>query len=99
MRNVARRPVAVHHSYRRVADVGELMKYAMRNVDRLSCLQRLPLLTQAHFTSALDEEVNLFLLLVVPGHLPAIWLERDMSHRKTCRLDRARAAHQVLRSA
>src|SRR5271157_3162061 len=73
--HVAGGPVAVEHAQRRAADVGQLVKYLMRNVDGLPGVQRHALLAEAHFTGALDDEVDLFLLLIVPRHLPPVGLQ------------------------
>ncbi len=98
MRHVAGRSVTVDHAARRFANIGQLMEHARRNVDGLSGVQNGALLAQAHLRRSFDEEVDLFLLLVVPGHLPAVRFQRDVAHGKIRRLDRARAAHQVLRA-
>ena len=81
------------------AGIGELVKHARRNVDRLAGVDRHAFLAEAHFAGALHDEVDLLLLLVVPGHLAAIGLERDVPEGKVGGLDGAGAAHQVLRAA
>src|ERR1039457_2736915 len=97
--HVAGRPVAVEHAQRRVADVGQLVKYLMRDVDGLPGVQRHALLAQAHFTGAFDDEVDFFLLLVVPRHLPPVGLQGDVADGKVGGLDGAHAPDQVLRAA
>ena len=62
-------------------------------------MQSCALLAQAHLAFAFDDEVDFFLLLVVPRHLSAVGLERDVAHREVRRLDGARAPDQVLRAA
>ena len=57
------------------------------------------LLAEAHFARAFDDEVDLFLLLVVPRHLAAVRLERDVAHGEIRGLDGAHAPDQVLRAA
>src|ERR1019366_8669901 len=75
--HVAGRPVAVEHAQRRVADVGQLVKDPVRNVDGLPGMQHRALLAQAHFSGSFDDEVDLFLLLVVPRHLPPVGLQEQ----------------------
>ena len=89
MRDVARRPVAVHHPQRSRADIRELVKDFRWDVNRLACRESCTLLAQAHLAFALDDEVDFFLLLVVPRHLSAVRLERDVAHREVRRLNGA----------
>src|SRR5262249_45857967 len=56
------------------------------------------LLAQAHLARAIDDEVDLLLLLVVPRHLSAIGLERYIAHGEVGGLNGTGAAHQVLRA-
>ena len=96
--HVARRAVAVDHAQRRVAGIGQLMKDLRRDVDGLPGRHVDALFAQAHLARAFDDEVDLLLLLVVPRHLAAVRLERDVAHREIGGLNGARAADQVLRA-
>ena len=69
------------------------------NEDGLAGVHRDALLAEAHFARAFDDEVDLLLLLVVPGHLAAVGLESHVPHRKIGRLDGAHAPDQILRAA
>src|ERR1035437_1507455 len=93
--HVAGRPVAVEHAQRRVADVGQLVKDPVRNVGGLPGMQHRALLAQAHFSGSFDDEVNLFLLLVVPRHLPPVGLQGHVADGEIGRLYGARAPHQA----
>ena len=62
-------------------------------------VQRHALFAEAHFAGAFDDEVDLFLLLVVPGHLAAVGLQRDVADGEVGGLDGADAPDQVLRAA
>ena len=50
------------------------------------------------FTLALDDEVNLFLLLIVPGNLSAVRLQSNVAHGEIGRLDRGHAPDEILRA-
>src|ERR1043166_5260489 len=99
MRNVGRRAVTVDHAQRSVADVGKLMKDARRNVNGLASVDDLALVTETHFAGALDDEIYLLLLLIVPRHLAAVRLKGDVTHAKALRLNRRCAADEVLRTS
>jgi formylglycine-generating enzyme required for sulfatase activity len=98
MRHVSSRTVAVEHPKRRVADVRELVKQAGRNVNGLPARDRLPFLAQAHLPRSFDDEIYFLLLLVVPRHLTALGIERDVADAEVLALDGRHAAHQVLRA-
>src|SRR5579871_935964 len=72
------------------------MKDAMRNVDCLAGGHRPAFLAETHLARAFDDEVDLFLVLIMPGDLSAVGLERHMPHRKIGCLDGTRAPNQVL---
>src|SRR4051812_8272830 len=97
MGHVPRGTVAVDHLQRLIPDIRELVKDAGRNEDRLTSRNRLTFMAETHFAGPLDDEVDLLLLLIVPGHLAALRLERHVAHREILRLDRRRAADQILR--
>src|SRR5438105_368299 len=82
-------PVTVDHAHRRGLGIRELMEHAWRDVDSLSSVDHGSLVSEAHLALSLNDEVDLFLVLVVPGHLPAVWIERDVSERKIGGLDGA----------
>lgn len=54
-------------------------------------------LAKAHLTRPVQDEIDFFLLLVVPGHLSAMRFKRDMSKREVLWLNRAGAPGNVLR--
>ncbi|MGC4051990.1 MAG: hypothetical protein QM757_21830 [Paludibaculum sp.] len=54
---------------------------------------------QAHLRGAFENEVDLLLLLVVPGDLSAGLIEHDDANREVGGLNRAGAADQILRQA
>ena len=70
MSHISGRPIAINHAHGGGACVGELMKKLGRNVNRLACLDGSAFGTQAHFAHAFENQVDFFLLLVVPGDLP-----------------------------
>jgi hypothetical protein len=98
MRYISGRTVAVNHSHGRISSVRQLMKNARRNKNGLAGFYGALLVSEAHLARAFDDEIDFFLLLVVPGHLAAARFERYVTQRKVLRLDRARAANQILRS-
>ncbi len=97
MRHVARRTVTVDHAQRRVTDVRELVKHARRNVYGLSSRDRHTFITEAHFAASFQDEVDLFLLLVMPRYLPSQRFERDVPQREIRRLNGAGTPDNVLR--
>ena len=99
MRYVAGRTVAVNHAHACGARVGELVINSGGNVDGLACFDRCSFGAQAHFALAFENQVNLFLLLIVPRHLAAMGLQCDAPHREALGLDGAGSPHQILRSA
>src|SRR4051812_48265354 len=96
MGDVSGRSIAVDHAQRRIADVRKLVKYAARDVDGLSGPHHRSFLTEAHFACALDDEVDLLLVLIMPGDLPTVGIECDISHGKVGRLDWSNTADEVL---
>ena len=75
------------------------MEDLVRDVDGLAGSERHALFAEAHFARAFDDEVDFFLLLVVPRHLAAVGLQGDVADGKVGRLDGAHAPDQVLRAA
>ena len=55
------------------------------------------LVAQAHLGRALDDEIHLLLLLVVPGNLPSVGVQSDIAEREVCGLDGCHAVDEVLR--
>ena len=88
--------IAVNHPHRSEARVRQLMEYLRRNVNGLAGMDISLLFAEAHLAGAFENEINFLLLLVVPRHLPAIWLEQDVPKRKVRGLNGARAAYQIL---
>ena len=72
------------------------MEHGMRNINRLPGGHVPALLAQAHFSRAFHDEVDFLLVLVVPWHLAAVWLEGHMTDAKVGGLDGAGAPDQVL---
>src|ERR1035437_3280743 len=97
--DIAGGSVAVEHAQRGIADIGQLVEDLVRDVDGLPGVERHALFAEAHFAGAFDDEVDLFLLLVVPRHLPAVGLQGDVADGKISGLDGAGAPDQVLRAA
>ena len=91
--------VAIEHAERGRADIGELVEDAGRDVNHLPRGHGLALLAEAHFAGAFDDEVNFFLFLIVPRHLAALGVERDIAHAEIFRLDGGDAPGEVLCAA
>src|SRR5690349_10820564 len=96
MRDISSRTIAVDHPEGCGSDICELVKDARGNVDSLSSVNRGALVAETHFTASFQDEIDLFLGLIVPGHLPTIWIESDVSEREACSLDGTRATHEIL---
>src|ERR1035438_3621862 len=97
--DIARWSVAVEHAQRGIADIGQLVEDLVRDVDGLPGVECHALFAEAHFAGAFDDEVDFFLLLVVPRHLPAVGLQGDVADGEIRGLDGAGAPDQVLRAA
>src|ERR1017187_1322498 len=97
--DIAGGSVAVEHAQRGIADIGQLVEDLVRDVDGLPGVERHALFAEAHFAGAFDDEVDFFLLLVVPRHLPAVGLQGDVADGKISGLDGAGAPDQVLGAA
>src|SRR5690625_6678107 len=76
------RAVAVDHLHRGLACVGQLMKLSGRYHDCLSCRHLLPFSSKAHLATTLNDEVDLFLFLVVPVNLSTFLLNLHHPHRE-----------------
>ncbi len=79
MRNIPGRPVTINHDHRPGACIRELMENFWRYIDSLSCSNFGPFLSEAHLTATFEDQINLFLLLVMPRHLSAVCVERYVS--------------------
>src|ERR1035437_8730755 len=97
--HVAGGSVAVEHAQRGIADVGQLVEDLVRDVDGLPGVEGHAFFAEAHFAGAFYDEVDFFLLLVVPRHLPSVGLQCEVADGKIGGLDGARAPEQVLRAA
>src|ERR1017187_3279834 len=97
--DIAGGSVAVEHAQRGIADIGQLVEDLVRDVDGLPGVERHALFAEAHFAGAFDDEVDFFLLLVVPRPLPAVGLQGDVADGKISGLDGAGAPDQVLGAA
>jgi hypothetical protein len=97
--DVAGGAVAIEHAEGPGADVGELVKDAGRDVDGLAGGEGLSFVAEAHFAGALDDEVDFFLFLVVPGNLAAGGVEGDVADAETPGLDGGEATDEVLGAA
>ena len=75
------------------------MKNFGGNEDRLAGSDGFTFFAETHFPFTLDDEVNLFLLLIVPRDLAAFGFEGDVAHRKVFGLHGGDASHEVLRAA
>jgi len=99
MGDIARGSVDIDHAQRYIADVGELVEDAAGDIHGLSGGDGGALFAEAHFSSAFDDKVDLFLLLIVPGDLAAIGFECDVSCRESRGLDGAGSADEILCAA
>lgn len=97
--HVTSRTVAIDHAERSAADIRELMEDTRGNVNHLASSERLAFLAETHFAGSLDDEVNLFLLLIVPWHLTAIGIKSDIAHREVRGLNGSDAAREILGAA
>src|ERR1035437_5643199 len=89
--HVARRAVTVYHFERSIAQIGHLVKESGGDINRLTALHNQALAAQAHFPAALDDEINLFLGLIMPGHLAALGGQRHIADGEVPRLQGRRA--------
>ena len=96
MGNISRWAVNVDHSHGFISRVGQLVKNFGRNEDGLACSNSSAFFAETHFSFSLDDEVNFFLLLVVPRNLASIRLEGDVAHGKVLCLDRGKTANEIL---
>jgi hypothetical protein len=64
--------IAINHAHGSGAGVGELMENAVWNINGLAGFHCAPLLAKTHFAAAFDDEIDLFLILVVPRDLAAV---------------------------
>ncbi len=99
MGHIAGRPVTIYHTEGRVSRVGELMENAGRDINHLATGHALALVTQTHFPLSIDDEIHLFLVLVMPRHLAPSGVQGHIPHTKVFGLDRGYAAHKVLSQA
>src|SRR4029434_3547311 len=67
--HVSRGTVAIDHLQWRLPYVGPLVAHAGGDVDHLSSTNRLTFIAETHFSRPFEHEINLFLLVVVPGNL------------------------------
>jgi len=75
------------------------MENPARDVNHLPARHRLALLAETHLPRPLHDEIDLLLLLIVPRHLPALQIERDIAHAEILRLDGRHAAGEILGAA
>jgi len=94
--NISRWAVNVDHSHGFVSRVGQLVKNFGRNEDGLACSNSSALFAETHLSFSLDDEVDFFLLLVVPRNLASIGFEGDVAHGKVLCLDRGKTANEIL---
>ena len=80
---------------RLLADVCQLMKFGGRDEDHLPAMDDLPLLAETHLARAVEDEVDLILLLIVPGHLAASGLQHHVAEAEVLGPNRRGAAYQV----
>src|SRR6185312_527887 len=96
MRDISGGPITVNHLQWSAAGVRKLVKHAGRNVDGLPGGDGLTFLAEAHFAGSFENEINFFLLLVMPRHLTAVGIERYVAQREVGGLNRAEPADHVL---
>ncbi len=96
MCNISRRAVTIDHAHGNGAGVGELMKDARRNVNGLAGCDGATLSAETHFAGAFQDEIDFFLILIVPGDLTAVRLQSDMAESEVGCLNGAYATHEIL---
>ena len=96
MGNISRWAVNVDHSQGFISRVGQLVKNFGRNEDGLARSNSSAFFAETHFSFSLDDEVNFFLLLVVPRNLASFGFEGDVAHGKVFCLDRGKTTNEVL---
>jgi hypothetical protein len=72
--------VAVKKTGRHIREVSQLVKDPTRNVNDLSGAKHLKFIPKCHFSFAFKDHIDLFIGMVVPRHLAAIWFERNLAH-------------------
>jgi hypothetical protein len=82
--------------HQRVASVRKLMKYTRGNMNCLPGADDLSLVSEAHLARTIHDEINLFLLLVMPRYLTSPRLQRHETHRECLRLNGRRSPNQIL---
>src|SRR5580704_5309087 len=98
MRHGARWAVAVNHPHLVSAGICELMIDPGRYIHCLSWLNCGSFRPETHFAFPLQDQVDLFLLLIVPRNLAPVRFQCYATHGEVCRLDGAGSAHQILSS-
>ena len=98
MSDITSRTIDVDHSHGLVSGIGQLMKNFGGNEDRLAGSDGSAFLAETHFTLTFDDEVNLFLFLIVPRDLTAFGFEGDVAHGKVFGLHGGDSPHEVLGS-
>ena len=94
--DIAGRTIDVDHSHGLVSGIGQLVKNFGGNEDRLAGSDGFAFFAETHFPFAFDDEVNLFLFLIVPRDLSAFGFEGDVAHGKVFGLHGGDASHEVL---
>lgn len=92
----AARGVAVDEPHGRIADVRELVEGMWRHIGHLSAVHLTDFAVDAQLTLALEDEINLLLVVVVPGYLTAHRVEGDVTHTEVGSLDGESTAHNGL---
>lgn len=87
MRHFATWGITIDKPHGGFADVRELMEGVRRHIGHLSTVYLTDFVVDAELTLAFEDEIHLLLVMVVPGHLTAHRIERDMTHTEICGFD------------
>ena len=72
------------------------MENSGRNVDCLSNMNISSFVPQAHLASTFEDEVDFLLFLVVPGHLPSVGIQSDVSDAEVGGLYRTHPTNEIV---
>ena len=96
VRHFAARGVAVDEPHGRIADVRELVEGMRWYIGHLSAVHLTDFAVDAQLTHALEDKIHFLLVVVVPGHLTAHWVEGDVTHAEVGGFDGESTAHNSL---
>ncbi len=88
MGHIASGTIDIHHMQGFVAGIGQLVKLGRRQVDDLPGFDFLAFGIDTNLAASLYDKIDLFLLLIMPGHLATIRFENDIAHGEALRFNR-----------